>query len=416
MDTEIFKTLKSSFLSSSHQSDFSLVELCITELSSGNFIKAVDFSEELIKKDSNNSVGWALKAMAQAYLFDYDKYLYYLKSSFSSLDEFQLKTPLEKTKIVEVESLFIITLLERTIQMVTERVELVEKLKQQSYAQKENAKTAYAGAALSGFAGIQSKSNVGRILGFSGAVAGIAAGKHFEDKSNLLEEAAKGVFGVAIANIAFTVNSAKKLKNNLSMLNDNIKNEALIILQNWMQALIYFYKRLINDLYNKSALMLDYSPARNPTLLVKSSNDLMKTNQYVQFKFLSEILELDSSNKFYEDSIEGLNYIQNLNKVQVSKIKKEIYKYLFLFIISPIILWVVISFLLSKIGIDSDSLNLFFFLIIIISIVVLLSSSSLGNKSKILDKKKKQYLNGLKNLYNYVSNDSKVVESNLLKS
>lgn len=81
MNSSIFKSFKDNFVNASNANNKSTVELCITELSSGNFPKAVDLSEDLIKKDINDSVGWATKALSQAHLFDYQNNLFYLKSS-----------------------------------------------------------------------------------------------------------------------------------------------------------------------------------------------------------------------------------------------------------------------------------------------------------------------------------------------
>ena len=49
MNSLIFRTLKDSLVNASNTNNRSTVELCITELASGNFPKAVDLSEELIK-------------------------------------------------------------------------------------------------------------------------------------------------------------------------------------------------------------------------------------------------------------------------------------------------------------------------------------------------------------------------------
>jgi hypothetical protein len=68
MNLSIFKSLKDNFVNATSQNNRSTVELCITELSSGNFPKAIDLSEELIKKDINESIGWATKALSQAHL------------------------------------------------------------------------------------------------------------------------------------------------------------------------------------------------------------------------------------------------------------------------------------------------------------------------------------------------------------
>ena len=231
MNSSIFKNLKDNFLNASSQNNRSTVELCITELSSGNFPKAVDLSEELIKKDINDSVGWATKALSQAHLFDYQNNLFFLKSSHTSLDEFKAKTSLTSKEIMEVEAIFVTTVLDRTVTLVTERVEEVIELRRKAMAEKAKARAAAMGAAMSAYAGSKSKSDVGKILGYGGAIAGAAASSHFNSNAELLNSASKGVFGVAVANISMTVGSAMTLKRNLNELDFAVRDEAATTLK-----------------------------------------------------------------------------------------------------------------------------------------------------------------------------------------
>jgi len=105
MNSSIYNTLKDNLVNVSNQNNRSIVELCITELSSGNFPKAVDLSEELIKKDIYDSVGWETKVLSQSHLFDYQNNLYFLKSSLTSLEEFKAKTSLSSKEIMTVEAI-----------------------------------------------------------------------------------------------------------------------------------------------------------------------------------------------------------------------------------------------------------------------------------------------------------------------
>ena len=55
----------------------SSANLCLVELTSGNYQRAISLSENLIY--SNKASGWALKAIAQSWLFDYKANLNLLK-------------------------------------------------------------------------------------------------------------------------------------------------------------------------------------------------------------------------------------------------------------------------------------------------------------------------------------------------
>jgi hypothetical protein len=293
MNSTIFKNLKDTFVNSSSLNNRSTVELCITELSSGNFPKAVDLSEELIKKDLNDSVGWATKALSQAHLFDYNNNLFFLKSSLTSLDEFKAKTSLSAKEIMTVEAIFVTTVLDRTISLVTERVEQVIQLRRKAMAEKTKARAAAIGAAMSAYAGSQSKSDVGKILGYGGAIAGAAATSHFNSNAELLNSASKGVFGVAVANISMTVGSAISLKRNLDELDFTVRDEASTTLKNWINTLAFLYQQVIENLLvygeelkKKNAFTKSFREA---------SINMVNAPEATQFIYLSKILGIDNS-------------------------------------------------------------------------------------------------------------------------
>lgn len=293
MNSSIFKSLKDNFVNASNSNNKSTVELCITELSSGNFPKAVDLSEELIKKDINDSVGWATKALSQAHLFDYQNNLFFLKSSLTSLEEFKAKTSLSAKEIMAVEAIFVTTVLDRTITLVTERVEEVIELRRKAMAEKTKARAAAIGAAMSAYAGSQSKSDIGKILGYGGAIAGATASSHFNSNAELLNSASKGVFGVAVANISMTVGSAMTLKNNLNELDFAVRDEATTTLKNWINTLAFLYQQVIENLLMYGEELKKQNPFTKA--FREASINLVNAPEATQFVYLSKILGIENS-------------------------------------------------------------------------------------------------------------------------
>lgn len=293
MNSSIYKSLKSDFISNVDINNKSTIELCITEMSSGNFSKAVDLSEEIIKKDINDSVGWASKALSQANLFDYGNNLFFLKSSLTSLEEFRNKTNLSKKEIVKVESIFYTVFLDRTINLVNSRVEEVIELRKKALSEKKKAQAAAIGAALSAYAGSQSKSDVGKILGYGGAVAGAAAAANFNSNADLLNNASKGAFGVAVANVSMSIGSAISLKSNLKELDFEIHDAASSTLKNWVSVLAFLYQQVIEN------LLVYAEDLKKKNVFSKSfreaSINLINAPEATQFIYLSKITGIDKS-------------------------------------------------------------------------------------------------------------------------
>ena len=318
MNLSIFKTLKDNFVNASSQNNRSTVELCITELSSGNFPKAVDLSDELIKKDINDSVGWATKALSQAHLFDYNNNLFFLKSSLTSLDEFKAKTSLSSKEIMTVEAIFVTTVLDRTITLVTERVEEVIELRRKAMAEKAKARAAAIGAAMSAYAGSQSKSDVGKILGYGGAVAGAAASSHFNSNAELLHSASKGVFGVAVANISMTVGSAMTLKRNLNELDFAVRDEATTTLKNWINTLAFLYQQVIEN------LLVYGEELKNKNVFTKSfreaSINMVNAPEATQFIYLSKILGIENSIPQFKELEAHMLRLREIDENEISVI------------------------------------------------------------------------------------------------
>lgn len=316
MNSSIFRTLKDSLVNASNTNNRSTVELCITELASGNFPKAVDLSEELIKKDINDSVGWATKALSQAHLFDYNTNLFFLKSSLTSLDEFKAKTKLSAKEIIAVEAIFVTTFLDRTVTLVNERVEKIVELRQKAMAEKAKARAAAIGTAMSTYAGMQSKSNVGKILGFGGALAGATANAHFNSNAELLNNASKGVFGAAVANISMTVGSAMMLKKNLNELDNDIRNEATLTLQNWINTLAFLYQQVVENLL-VYCIQIKKENVFTGSFREKSLN-IATMPEAIQFVYLSKLLGIENSIPKFKEIEDSINCLQNINEKEIT--------------------------------------------------------------------------------------------------
>lgn len=327
MNTEIYKSLRHTFTAVTGVNNKSTVELCITELSAGNFPKAIDASDELIKKDIDDSVGWALKALSQAYLFDYAEKFFYLKSSLSSLNEFLTKSKLSQKDKIAVESLFYTTILERTVLLVKERIEEVIELRKKANLNIEYATASSVAAMFSAYAGARAKSDIGFMLGVGGATAGFAASSNFMNNAQLLNNASKGVFGIAVANIAYTVNYAKKLKINLTELEYEINVEATNSLQNWLTVVAFLYRQVIENLLAYTKVMMrgnEYYTA------VK---ELSNSHEAIQFIYLSKFLGIDKSLKQFGSIERGIEKIKNtdLNEIYIGKRNKYLHYFVALF-------------------------------------------------------------------------------------
>lgn len=315
MNSTIYKTLKDNFKNSSNTENSSIISLCITELSSENYVKAIELSEELIKKDINDSAGWAMKALAQSNMFDYENNLFYLKSSLTSLEEFKEKTSLSPKDIQSVDAVFTIAFLQRTIFLVNQRLQEVIELRRKAVAEKTKAKTAMVGAVLSGYMGSKSTSDVGKIIGYGGMMAGAMANAQFQSNANLLNEASKGIFGVAIANISATIEKAIKLKSIINELDRDVCEQATTVLHDWINMLAFLYQQVVenllvysSDLKKKNALRKRF---RSGVL------DLINAPEMIQFVYLTKLLGIDNSIAEFNDIENTLFSIKQIKEPEI---------------------------------------------------------------------------------------------------
>jgi hypothetical protein len=160
-------------------------------------------------------------------------------------------------------------------------------------AEKAKARAAAIGAAMSAYAGSQSKSDVGKILGYGGAIAGATASSHFNSNAELLNSASKGVFGVAVANISMTVGSAMTLKRNLNELDFAVRDEATTTLRNWINTLAFLYQQVIENLLVYGEELKKQNPFTKA--FREASINLVNAPEATQFVYLSKILGIENS-------------------------------------------------------------------------------------------------------------------------
>ena len=312
MNTSIFKSLKDDFANSTNPNNRSIVELCIIELASGNFGKAIDLSEELVKKDINDSTGWAMKALSQVYLFDYANNLHLLKSSFAALEEFKAKTTLPRKSVMDVEAIFTATMLSRTIVLVGNRVEEVLDLQTQAKAEKTKSIIA---AVTGAYVASKVDSNIDKLMVYG--VSGYASAE-FQENAEMLEDASKGIFGIAVANMAATVEPAKALKANLNELSFDVRNESTAILQAWIKMLSELYLAVIATLIAYiNEVLPNFSLTKKKPFSADEMVNIISSPEAVQFIYLSKLLGVDESVPEFNTIVEQLESIKDIDSAQV---------------------------------------------------------------------------------------------------
>lgn len=333
MNTSIFKSIKEELANSTNPNNRSIVELCIIELSSGNFDKAIDLSEELVKKDINDSAGWAMKALSQAYLFDYANNIHFLKSSFAALEEFNAKTTLQHKAKMDIKAIFTATILSRTIELVNQRVKEVIDLQEQ--AKKEQTKSILT-AATSVYAGSRFNSTIDKVMVYA---AGSYVSSEFQKNAELLEEASKGVFGIAIANMAGTVEPAKTLKANLNELSFEVKTEATAVLKLWTKSMSELYLAVVASLQTHvSEVMPHFSLSNKKRSDENDMVNVINSPEAVQFIYLSKLLRMDT---IIPELNSIINKMESIKGISVSQAKTDKNKGALIaggFIFTPIVL------------------------------------------------------------------------------
>ena len=123
MDRSLQNILKNKLNGSSKAN----VDLCIIELCSGNYKKSLLISEKIIY--ANNINGWALKALSQTGIFDYETNLNLLNSAIQSIRNFKQNSTLSKLDTFEIQAIFINELLNRSVVLAQNKLKEIEQLK-----------------------------------------------------------------------------------------------------------------------------------------------------------------------------------------------------------------------------------------------------------------------------------------------
>lgn len=342
MNTARFQILKNQLIKSSDQNHCSIIELCITELSSGNFPKAIDLSEELIKKDINDSAGWALKALSQVNLFDYEQNLFLLKSSLASIEEFKNKSTLTKQEIIAIESIFETTMLERTNALVLNNIEDFISVRNKAMEEKNKAKVAAIAAVISGAMGSLNDSEIGKMIGYGGFAAGLAANSYLNDNAKKLTKISKGAFGMAVLNISFSLTIGLNLKDNLNNLDKAFYEEAVKVLENWIETLGFLYVQVIE---NMIIYCSELKKSKKDKTYYLNLIRLVKSPEVEQFFYLSKITGMENTFPEIDEIKELVDSLDNVTEDELKSSLKENYILMF----SPLVIGLIM------LGSGSDS-------------------------------------------------------------
>ena len=98
--------------------------MCIIELCAGNYQKSLTISEKIIYSNNNN--GWALKAISQTGIFDYENNLHLLNSAIQSIRNFKVNSSLSKMDTFEIQAVFINELLNRSVVLANNKLKEIE--------------------------------------------------------------------------------------------------------------------------------------------------------------------------------------------------------------------------------------------------------------------------------------------------
>ena len=295
------------------------INLCIVELYSGNFQKSLSLSEALIH--SNNNDGWALKAISQTGIFDYESNLHLLNSAIQSIRTFKVNSTLSKVEIFEIQAVFINELLNRSVVLVNEKLNEIDQLKSNASYEKTKGTIANVAAIGSYLIGSNAKTKTGKILGYGGAVAGVIASHNFKKNAQIISDSAKGEFAETVSNIALTVEMATKLKDRLHFLNRTIQPIFSNTITNYRNTVSKVYVRIITN-YTKYCTQIGNSNPFSKYFYVNAIN-IAGSTEGNQFIFFSQILEIHKSVPEYKQLS---SKIRQLNSFKLNEIKKEVNK------------------------------------------------------------------------------------------
>ncbi len=295
------------------------IDLCIIELCSGNYQKSLTISEKIIFSNNNN--GWALKAISQTGIFDYENNLHLLNSAIQSIRNFKVNSSLSKMDTFEIQAVFINELLNRSVVLANNKLKEIEQLKADASYEKTKGTIANLAAIGSYLIGSNAKTKTGKILGYGGAVAGLIASHNFKKNAQLITDSAKGEFAETVSNIALTVEMATKLKDRVHLLHQNIQPIFIQSVTDYMQTVSEIYNRVITN-YTKYCIKIGRSNPFTKYFYVNAIN-IAGSTEGKQFIFFSQVLEIQNS----VPEFKKINsQIMALNSYHLDDVKKTVRK------------------------------------------------------------------------------------------
>lgn len=318
MNTEVYDSIREPLSAVTAATNVPNLELAIIELKSGNYDKALVFAEELIKKDLNDTAGWAIKALSQGHMFDYGSKTSYLKSSLNSMKEFQSRSKVKDSDKQTIEALFLMNLIDRTTQMIRGQLSQAVRKARNAEVAMSNAQAAELGAALSVAGAVMSKSTVGTVVGVAGAAVGVGVSVGYESKAYNLMEAANGQYASAIANMNVAIGLAQTLKRIVDK--NECSREVCIegdsIIQNWLGCALELFVKIATNFQGELKAKKTQLGGANQDWEFSSRVKVLKGlgNGYHgrQLLYLAEMYGLTNSNEL-RPMLTALNNLEKMN-------------------------------------------------------------------------------------------------------
>jgi len=297
MKSQLYYSLRNTIKEAIPSDAHSTVDLSLVELASGNFKGALLQSEDLIKKYNGISVGWGLKALCQAEIFDHDKNIHHLDSSAFSMLEFLGDAELPSSVRDTIEVLYNLTLLDRTVNLVQSNVSDADRMLTNAYQQMQTANAFDFAGTVSMLGALNSKSSFGRTAGLVGVMGAASAKNNARNQAAVLSTISTGTYGLAVANMSLTIEYAVRVKSSLSAINGELKQTAIETLSNWLTACQNLHNKISVKLFSKLDVLIH---ANDPL----ATCEFLGSAEMNQFLYLSECFCVNDTKE-----VEGLRVL-----------------------------------------------------------------------------------------------------------
>ncbi|MDG1056473.1 MAG: hypothetical protein P8O83_02010 [Flavobacteriaceae bacterium] len=289
------------------------------ELSSGNYIKSLNYSEHLILK--NNSNGWALKALSQIGLSDYSSNFNQLNAGIQSIRKYKSLNSGKSSLVFEIQAVFIHELLLKTETLVNEKLQEIEEMHLKARGEKRKRTIATVATIFSYLYASNSKSRTAKFLGYGATVAGYVASNHFKKNALLISNAAKGELAETVSNISITIEMASKLKKRTHLLESNLKLECNRAVKQYMVILVNVYDRVITNYVQHYSSVASANPFTKYFYI--NAINISESIEGSQFIYFSDALKIQNRIPVYLDL---QKQIKALNLVKLKDVKRDLIK------------------------------------------------------------------------------------------